>query len=157
MPLNLTKINCITLKIRSKADFKSKSQNIWQQIILFSSTGMQMICAWHKIWTLSGRLCNWCVRFVFKLSPFWKSGKVDIYSMLICFTDTFCNDKAIDNIFIIFKHWQTSANKTCQEICRIKIITIPLSRRRMSHTMPNAYIFNSFKEPLVTNRMAYLV
>jgi hypothetical protein len=24
--------------------------------ILFSSTVMQMICAWHKIWTLSGRL-----------------------------------------------------------------------------------------------------
>jgi hypothetical protein len=40
----------------SKADFKSKSQNIWQQIILFSSTVMQMICVWHKIWTLSGRL-----------------------------------------------------------------------------------------------------
>jgi hypothetical protein len=36
--LILTKINCIALKIRSKADFKSKSQNIWQQIILFSST-----------------------------------------------------------------------------------------------------------------------
>jgi hypothetical protein len=50
------KINCITLKIRSKTDFKSKSQNIWQQIILFSSTVMQMICAWDKIWTLSGRL-----------------------------------------------------------------------------------------------------
>jgi L-rhamnose mutarotase len=33
MPLNLTKINCITLKIRSKAEFMSKSQNIWQQII----------------------------------------------------------------------------------------------------------------------------
>ena len=42
-----TKINCITLTIRSKADFK---------IILFSSTVMQMICAWLKIWTLSGRL-----------------------------------------------------------------------------------------------------
>ena len=54
--LILTKINCITLKIRSKADFKNKSQNIWQQIILFSRTVMQMICAWHKIWTLSGRL-----------------------------------------------------------------------------------------------------
>jgi hypothetical protein len=54
--LILTKINCITLEIRSKADFKSKSQNIWQQIILFSRTIMQMICAWHKIWTLSGRL-----------------------------------------------------------------------------------------------------
>jgi hypothetical protein len=40
----------LTLKIRSKADFKSKSQNIWQQIILFSSTVMQMICAWHNIW-----------------------------------------------------------------------------------------------------------
>ena len=26
--LILTKINCITLRIRSKADFKSKSQNI---------------------------------------------------------------------------------------------------------------------------------
>jgi hypothetical protein len=36
--LILTKIYCITLKIRSKADFKSKLQNIWQQIILFSST-----------------------------------------------------------------------------------------------------------------------
>jgi len=54
--LILTKINCITLKIRSKTDFKSKSQNIWQQKILFSSTVMPMICAWHKIWTLSGRL-----------------------------------------------------------------------------------------------------
>jgi hypothetical protein len=54
--LTLTKINCITLKIPSKADFKSKSQNIWQQIILCCSTVMQMICAWHKIWTLSGRL-----------------------------------------------------------------------------------------------------
>ena len=54
--LILTKINCITLKIRSKADFKSKSQNIWQQTILFSRTVMQRICAWPKIWTLSGRL-----------------------------------------------------------------------------------------------------
>ena len=54
--LILTKINCITLQIRSKADSKSKSQNIWQQIILFSRTIMQMICAWPKIWTLSGRL-----------------------------------------------------------------------------------------------------
>ena len=52
----LTKINCIALKIHSKADFKSKSQNIWQQIILFSHTVMQMICAWLKIWTLSGKL-----------------------------------------------------------------------------------------------------
>jgi hypothetical protein len=41
-------------KIRSKADFKSKSQNIWQQIILFSRTVMQRICAWPNIWTLSG-------------------------------------------------------------------------------------------------------
>ena len=56
MSLILTKINCITLKIRSKADFKSKSQNIWQQIILFSRTVMQRICALPKIWTLSGRL-----------------------------------------------------------------------------------------------------
>ena len=31
-------------------------QNIWQQIILFSSSVMQMISTWHKIWTLSGRL-----------------------------------------------------------------------------------------------------
>jgi hypothetical protein len=45
----------MTLKVRSKADFKSKSQNIWQQIILFSSTVMQMIYR-HKIWTLSGKL-----------------------------------------------------------------------------------------------------
>jgi hypothetical protein len=43
-------------QIRSKGDFKSKSQNIWQQIILFSRTVMQRICAWPKIWTLSGRL-----------------------------------------------------------------------------------------------------
>ena len=56
MSLILTKINCITLKIRSKADFKSKSQNIWQQIILFSRTVMQRICALPKIWTLTGRL-----------------------------------------------------------------------------------------------------
>jgi hypothetical protein len=54
--LMLTKINCITLKIHSKADFKSKSQNIWQQIILCSRTVMQRICAWPKIWTFSGRL-----------------------------------------------------------------------------------------------------
>ena len=54
--LILTKINCITLKICSKADFKSKSQNIWQQTILLSRTVMQRICAWPKIWTLSGRL-----------------------------------------------------------------------------------------------------
>ena len=54
--LILSKINCITLKIRSKADFKSKSQNISQQIILFSRTVMQMICAWPNIWTLSGRI-----------------------------------------------------------------------------------------------------
>jgi hypothetical protein len=53
--LILIKINCITLKIRSKADFKGKSQNIWQQIILFSNTVMQMIYAWLKIWALSGR------------------------------------------------------------------------------------------------------
>jgi hypothetical protein len=53
----ITKINCIILKIRSNADFKSKSQIIiWQQIILFSRTVMQRICAWPKIWTLSGRL-----------------------------------------------------------------------------------------------------
>ena len=58
--LILTKINCITLKFRSKADFKSKSQNIWQQIILFSRTVMQMICTWPKIWTLSGRLSLMC-------------------------------------------------------------------------------------------------
>jgi hypothetical protein len=31
--LILTKINCITLKFSSKADFKSKSQNIWQHKI----------------------------------------------------------------------------------------------------------------------------
>jgi hypothetical protein len=29
---------------------------IWQQIILFSHTVMQMVCMWPKIWTLSGRL-----------------------------------------------------------------------------------------------------
>jgi hypothetical protein len=44
------------LKICSKADFKSELQNIWQQIILFSRTVMQMICTWPKIWTLSARL-----------------------------------------------------------------------------------------------------
>jgi hypothetical protein len=59
-------LQCITLKIRSKADFKSKSQNIWQQIILFSSTVMQMICVWHKIWTLSGRLS--LIIFVFHIT-----------------------------------------------------------------------------------------
>jgi hypothetical protein len=55
MTLNLTKLNCITLKIRSKAEFMSKSPNIWQQIILLCTTVMQMICAWPTIWTLSGR------------------------------------------------------------------------------------------------------
>ena len=47
--------------------------------------------------------------------------------MLICFIDIFCNDKAICNIFIVFKHWHPSWNRICLEICRIKIITIPLS------------------------------
>ena len=56
MPLNLTKINCITLKIRSKTEFMCKSQNIWQHMILLCTTVMQMICAWPKIWTLSERL-----------------------------------------------------------------------------------------------------
>jgi len=155
MPLNLTKINCITLKSRSKAEFMSKSQNISQQIILLCTTVMQMICAWPKIWTLSGRLFYGCVRFVFKLSPFWKTGcqKQTFIFMLICFIDIFCNDKAICDIFIVFKHWQTSANK----IWRINIITIPLSRWRMFYTILNAYIFNSFKEPLATNSMAYLL
>jgi hypothetical protein len=60
--LILAKINCITLKIRSKADFNSKLQNIWQQIILFSSTVMQMIWAWNKIWTLRGEYLS-CAMF----------------------------------------------------------------------------------------------
>jgi hypothetical protein len=51
--LILTKINCITLKIRSKADFKSKSQNIWQQTSLFSSTVMQMICVMEYLLSYS--------------------------------------------------------------------------------------------------------
>jgi hypothetical protein len=38
---------------------------------------------------------------------------------------------------------------------RIKIITIPLSRRRMFYIMLNIYIFNLFKEPLAINSMAY--
>ena len=42
MSFILTKINCIPLKIRSKADLKSKSQTIWQQIILFSRTANDM-------------------------------------------------------------------------------------------------------------------
>jgi hypothetical protein len=46
----------IFLSFHYWADFKSKSQNIWQQIILFSSTVMQIICGWHKIWALSGSL-----------------------------------------------------------------------------------------------------
>jgi hypothetical protein len=71
--------------------------------------------------------------------------------------DIFCNDKAICNIFIVFKHLQPSSNKFCLEICRIKIITIPLSRSRMFYIMLNVYIFNSFKEPLVINSMTYLV
>jgi hypothetical protein len=67
--LILTIINCITLKIHSKADFKSKSQNIWQQIILFSCTVMQMICTWPKIWTLLGRLSLLCtVQLMKKMS-----------------------------------------------------------------------------------------
>ena len=37
---------------------------------------------------------------------------------------------------------------------RIKIITIPLSRRRMFF-MFNIYIFNLFKEPLAINSIAY--
>jgi hypothetical protein len=159
MPLNLTKINCMTLTIPSKEEFMSKSQNIWHQIILLCTTVMQMICGWPKIWTLSGRLCNGCVRFVLRLFPFCKPGcqKQTFIFMLICFIDIFYNDKAIYNIFIVFKHWQTSANKICWEICRIKIITIPLSRWRIFYIMLNVYIFNSFNEPLAIKSMAYLV
>jgi hypothetical protein len=65
--------------------------------------------------------------------------------------------RAIYNLFIAFKHWQTSPNKICEEICRIKIITIPLSRWRMFYIILNVYISNSFKEPLAINRMTYLV
>jgi hypothetical protein len=36
-------------------------------------------------------------------------------------------------------------------------ITIPLSRSQMFYIMLNVYIFNSFKEPLALNSMAYLV
>ena len=38
---------------------------------------------------------------------------------------------------------------------RIKIITIPLSRRRMFYIMFNIYIFNLLKELLAINSMAY--
>ena len=45
MPLNLTNINGITLKIRSKAEFMSKSQNISQQIItVVKSLSMRKPC-----------------------------------------------------------------------------------------------------------------
>ena len=74
-----TKINCITLKIRSKADFKSKSQNIWEQIILFSRTVMQMICAWPKIWTLSG---SW-----------WKKCRMQVKIYSVCTNKNNCTQK----------------------------------------------------------------
>ena len=35
---------------------KSKSQNIWQQIILLSHTVMQRICTWPNIWTFFGEI-----------------------------------------------------------------------------------------------------
>ena len=49
---------------------------------------------------------NGCVRFAFQLSPFLKPGcqKYTFIFMLICFIGIFCNDKAICNIFIVFKH-----------------------------------------------------
>ena len=56
MSLNFNKNQLHNIKNPLKSRFKSKSQNIWQQIILFSNTVMQMICTWHKIWTLSRRL-----------------------------------------------------------------------------------------------------
>ena len=56
MSLNFNYNQLHNIKNPLKADFKSKSQTILQQIILFSRTVMQMICAWHKMWTLSGRL-----------------------------------------------------------------------------------------------------
>jgi len=56
MSLNFNYNQLHNIKNPLKADFKSKSQTIWQQIILFSRTVMQMICAWNKMWTLSGRL-----------------------------------------------------------------------------------------------------
>jgi hypothetical protein len=152
MPLNLTKINCIILKIGSKAEFMSKSQNIWQQIILLCTTVMQMICTWPKIWTLSGRLSNGCVRFVFKLSP-WLLLFLCWYVLLIYFV--------MIRLFIIYLSYLNIDKllqlKFAKEICRIKIITIPLSRWRMFYIMLNVYIFNSFKEPLAINCMAYLV
>jgi hypothetical protein len=52
--LEICKSMCMFIILTS--DFKSKSQNIWQQIILLSRTVMQRICTWPKIWTLSGRL-----------------------------------------------------------------------------------------------------
>ena len=80
-----------------------------------------------------------CVRFAFQLPLFLKPScqKLTFIFMLLCFIDIFCNNKTICNIFIVFKHWQPSSNNICQEICRIKIITIPLSRRRMFYIMFN--------------------
>jgi hypothetical protein len=92
MPLNLTKINCITLKICSKAEFMSKSQNIWQQIILLCTTVMQMICVWPKIWTLSRRLSNGChyfdsanflTNFICRSLSMFKYDKYIIISLII--------------------------------------------------------------------------
>jgi hypothetical protein len=96
-----------------------------------------------------------CFDLCLNYLPFWNlafKGR-HLFLMLICFIDIFCNDKTICNAFIVFKHWQPSWN----EIWRIKIITIPLSRWRMFYIILNVYIFNSFKEPLAIKSMAYLV
>jgi hypothetical protein len=55
--LILSKINCITLKSAQKQILRV-NRKIFDstKIIMFSCTVMQMICAWPKIWTLSGRL-----------------------------------------------------------------------------------------------------
>ena len=146
MPLNLT-------KIRSKAEFMSKSQNIWQQIILLCTTVMQMICAWLFRGDCVTGVFDLCLNYL----PFGKlTVKSRHLSLCWCFIDIFCNDKAICNIFIIFKHWQPSANKIYLEICRIKIITIPLSWRRMFYIMFNIYILILFKEPLDINRITFV-
>ena len=64
-------------------------------------------------------------------------------------------------LFIIYLSYLNIDNllqiKFAKKFAELKIITIPLSRRRMFYIMFNVYIFILFKEPLAINSMAYLV
>ena len=112
MPLNLTKINCITLQIRSKAEFMSKSQNIWQQIILLCTTVMQCYARDPRFELFRG---DW-VTGVFDLCliylPF---GNLAVKSrhLFLCWYVLMIYFVMMRLFIIYLSYCQTSANKIC--------------------------------------------